>query len=384
METKEMAMSIAKAMAAPMQSAMTEICNKIYAQLDAEHKADIEKRNKFFTEQYNALEEERARLDDELVKCKADYGKKLADALADVDALKKALEAKGNEPVGKATGTETAPSASSATSKVKNFIKHHLYDKIYLKVKKGRHVYLNGEAGTGKNVIAEQIAMDLGLEFYMSSKLCDEYGLCGFVDANGHYIDTPFFHAFCYGGLFLFDEFDASDENAVTAINSALANGYYTFPKIGKVYAHENFRCIANGNTTGNGSDSKYTGRRCLDKSTLDRFSFVTVDYDEHIELCCAKNDKELVDFVHDLRKASAKCGVDMLCSYRSISMVKSDLDDAEYMKHDTIGGVLDSNIFKGVNKDNILNIYENMEKKHNKYAKAMSNYAWGLEKEAA
>lgn len=164
-------------------------------------------------------------------------------------------------------------------------------------------VYLHGPAGTGKNVLAKQVAEALNLEFYYCGCLQNKYELEGFVDAGGNYQETEFFRAFTKGGVFLFDEIDGTEAEVLIAFNAALANGYYNFPKYGKTKAHEDFVVIAAGNTSGRGATDAYNGRFQLDASTLDRFAFVKIGYDEKIELENAGGDKQLVEFFHAIRE---------------------------------------------------------------------------------
>lgn len=164
-------------------------------------------------------------------------------------------------------------------------------------------VYLFGPAGTGKNVLSEQVAEALNLPFYYAGCLQQKYELEGFINASGEYQETEFYKAFTAGGVFLFDEIDGTAAEVLIAFNAALANGYYNFPKHGKIKSHPNFRVIAAGNTTGRGANETYNGRFQLDASTLDRFAFVSLDYDKEIEIVSAGGDIELVEFAHELRK---------------------------------------------------------------------------------
>ena len=72
-----------------------------------------------------------------------------------------------------------------------------------------------GPAGTGKNFIAKQVADALGLDFYFSNAVTQEYKITGYGDANGEFVKTQFFDAFTKGGLFLLDEMDASCPEAL-------------------------------------------------------------------------------------------------------------------------------------------------------------------------
>ncbi|HIW87251.1 MAG TPA: AAA family ATPase, partial [Candidatus Onthomorpha intestinigallinarum] len=180
-------------------------------------------------------------------------------------------------------------------------------------------VYLYGPAGTGKNVLAKQVAEGLCLDFYYCGCLQNKYELEGFIDAGGNYQETEFFKAFTQGGVFLFDEIDGTAAEVLIAFNAALANGYYNFPKYGKIKAHDNFVCIAAGNTVGRGANDAYNGRFQLDASTLDRFAFVELDYDREIEISAAGGDEELVDFIHTVRGEINKSGLTYTASPRAI-----------------------------------------------------------------
>ena len=51
----------------------------------------------------------------------------------------------------------------------------------------------------------------------------------GFIDAQGRIVNTEFRKAYEHGGLFLFDEIDASFPQAILAFNAALANDFMDF-----------------------------------------------------------------------------------------------------------------------------------------------------------
>lgn len=199
---------------------------------------------------------------------------------------------------------------------------HNVFIDVAQLLKTGSHVYLHGPAGTGKTYLAKQAAAALGLEYFSDQKVANEYQLTGFVNAAGEFVETELYRAIKAGGLYLLDEIDASDPNAVTALNSALANGYITFAGAGRVEIPETFRVIATGNTIGRGASMEYCGRNPLDLATLDRFEFVGVEYDSEIELQKAKGNKEIVEFIHSVRLAAKNNGVAILASLRSIDAI--------------------------------------------------------------
>ena len=181
-------------------------------------------------------------------------------------------------------------------------------------------VFLVGPAGSGKNVICKQVAKALGIPFYFSNAVTQEYKITGFTDAMGVFHETQFYKAFKNGGLFFLDEIDASVPEVLVILNAAIANGYFDFPApIGYVEAHPDFRVVAAGNTYGYGASMEYVGRNQIDAATLDRFALVNIDYDEDIEMAVANNNTEIVKFAHDLRKACEKSGIRFVVSYRGI-----------------------------------------------------------------
>lgn len=187
-----------------------------------------------------------------------------------------------------------------------------------------KNVYLFGPAGSGKNVLCGQVAEALGLKFYYQNTLLTKFDLSGFKNAVGDFEKTEFFEAFTNGGLFMLDEVDNSSAEALVALNAALANGYYSFPGIGRVDCHPDFRCIAAGNTIGTGADAAYCGRYKMDASSRDRFQFIEVDYCPEIEESICAGHDDILQFVRDLRKAVQKVGAEMILGYRCmVSLVQ-------------------------------------------------------------
>lgn len=153
------------------------------------------------------------------------------------------------------------------------------------------NVYLVGPAGAGKTHAAIQCAKALDVPFHFTGAVASEFKLTGFMDAQGRIVSTEFRKAYENGGLFLFDEIDASYPQAVLAFNAALANDYMDFPDK-RVQRHEKFYCIAAANTYGQGADRQYVGRNQLDAASLDRFVFIDWKYDENLERQLAGNEK--------------------------------------------------------------------------------------------
>lgn len=179
---------------------------------------------------------------------------------------------------------------------------HRSLPVILQAVTSGASPFLVGPAGSGKTTLAEQVATVLKLKFYMAARVTSEFKLIGFITATGKVVRTQFREAYENGGVFLFDEVDASDPDALTAFNAALANGWGDFPD-GMVKRHPNFYAVAAGNTYGRGADRQYVGRNQLDAATLDRFQVFDIDYDEALELQLA-GDTAWVKYVQSVRRA--------------------------------------------------------------------------------
>ena len=244
-------------------------------------------------------------------------------------------------------------------------VKHSKFDMIKACIENDIPVYLAGPAGSGKNYTLEQISWELGLEFYFTNSVQQEYKLAGFIDAGGQYHETEFYKAFKNGGIFFLDEMDASIPEVLVLLNAAIANRYFEFPN-GKIKAHKNFRVVAAGNTVGSGADEMYTGRLVLDQATLDRFAIIDFGYDRNIEMHIAKGNKELVDFVEAIRTEAETNGIRATFSYRCIGMVTKLERTGLELKH-----ILAIAVFKGMEKDTINNF--RLYSLNNKYKTALN-----------
>lgn len=254
-------------------------------------------------------------------------------------------------------------------------IRHAKYNQIKTCIDNDIPVYLVGEAGTGKNFTLQEIATDLGYEFYFTNSVQQEYKLTGFIDAGGVYHETEFYKAFTNGGLFFLDEIDASIPEVLVLLNAAIANRYFEFPN-GRVDAHPNFRVVAAGNTVGSGANDLYTGRLVLDSATLDRFVIVEFDYDKNIELMISNDNEHLVNFIRGLRRFSKENGVRATFSYRCIITV-TKLEKAGLDLQD----ILAIAVFKGLDKDTIKTFRTDIQKDGNsgKYFYALQKYQQSL-----
>lgn len=183
-------------------------------------------------------------------------------------------------------------------------------------------IMLVGPAGCGKTAMGAHVAQALGFPLYITSTVFDTHELLGFVDGMGKYHSTPFREAFEHGGVWIADEVDAWDAAALLAANSALANGFATFPDNQMpVIRHANFRVVATANTFGHGADRVYVGRTELDAASLDRFATIAIDYDPTIEQTVSNGNLAWYDRVIEVRQSVRDKNIRHVVSTRAIIM---------------------------------------------------------------
>lgn len=258
--------------------------------------------------------EERSPFQEAMTQAIIEKGKELA-----TEDLKKELKQELNDFIEKTYGVlpKKMIIEREETKRDVTGLFHKDFEKICKIVDSNVPLMLVGGAGAGKNHTLEQVAEALGLTFYTTNAVNQDYKLTGFIDANGKYHETEFYKAFTNGGMFFLDEIDASCPEALIILNGAIANKYFDFP-VGRVQAHKDFRVVCAGNTYGTGADMVYVGRNVLDGATLDRFVVLNFDYDEDVEKALAY-DKDLFTFIRDLRKAVNDSGLRYIVSMRAL-----------------------------------------------------------------
>lgn len=145
-------------------------------------------------------------------------------------------------------------------------------------------VMLVGPAGSGKSEIASQCAEILGVPYGETpmtagatpSWLLGSWTMQGFTTRS-------FLEIYSGGGVFNFEEMDASDPNMLLVANNALASRRLFNPVNGEVYErHPDFIPFATANTFGMGASREFTARERLDAATIDRWRmgriFVPID----------------------------------------------------------------------------------------------------------
>lgn len=235
---------------------------------------------------------------------------------------------------------------------------HANYEKLKLCVTSGIIPMIVGPAGTGKSTAAEQLARDLGLKFYMANRIQNTFELVGFVNAAGEYVTTQFYEAYKNGGIFLFDEVDASSPEALVTINAAIAQKEMAFPGHARnVKMHKDFKAICAGNTFGTGSTLQYTGRNKLDAATLDRFMIIEWDYDKVLEDKII-NDKDLLSICWALRVACPAIEKSIIVSTRGIITLEKMLIANKDSKAFLVKDLFRQKFFENVSKANLKKIY--------------------------
>lgn len=164
-------------------------------------------------------------------------------------------------------------------------VTHHMFPRVLATVNREVHAYLPGPPGTGKSHMVEQVARALdrpfgAMSFHTQSTIAS---LVGYMDAHGNYVRTVFRDIYENGGIMLFDEMDGASPAIGIGMNSALANGFMSFPD-GMIKRHPDFVAVCTANTMGTGPTAEFAGRQKLDPATLNRFAKIFIDTDENME----------------------------------------------------------------------------------------------------
>lgn len=284
-----------------------------------------------------------------------------AEAAVEVERLKAELQAAKQHGTG--TTINITVNGNTTTTTTEEVLDPQ-FEFILDLVASGENVYLYGPAGSGKNTICAQIAKALNLEFYYQNTLVTKFDISGYKNAQGEFEETAAYKAMKNGGLLMLDELDNSQAEAIIALNAALANGYYTFGNGEQVKLHKNFRCMAAGNTNGQGATEEYCGRFAMDESSRDRFAFIQIGYNSDIEKSLSKGHTDILEFVHDLRNACKSLQIKLIAGYRAIGKL------AKFYETDT-EAVLNAFIFRGMQKDDIRQIAAALTTQ-NKYTNAV------------
>lgn len=201
------------------------------------------------------------------------------------------------------------------------FRKEHLKVLQFWMIGAEKNVLLQGETGTGKTTLIEQVAARLnwpvfvlgchgGLEF---QELVGRITLQ--PDGSTGWADGPLISAMRVGGIFLLDEMNFLKPEVAGGLNTILQATAYTIPETGEcVKAHPDFRIAATGNAIDGSGKSSYRGTQVSNIALLARFNLgIRIEYmtpaDEQkmIEAKAPKIQASVAHFVSEMADMARK-----------------------------------------------------------------------------
>lgn len=135
-----------------------------------------------------------------------------------------------------------------------------------------------GSHGTGKSFLIKQLADFLELDYAETpmtpgASRGDLLGRLTASKRNDGFTPSHFTQIYSGGGVFNFEELDASAPEMLIVLNNALANeSLFNSANATEYKRSAWFIAAACGNTFGTGATGQYTGRSRLDAASLDRF----------------------------------------------------------------------------------------------------------------
>jgi AAA domain (dynein-related subfamily) len=168
---------------------------------------------------------------------------------------------------------------------------HNLFGYALVLAENRQPIMLVGPHGTGKSHIAQQLSDYLAVDYGETPMTtgATRGDLLGRFTASP---DRPFIAArfdeiYGGGGVFNFEEIDASDPGMLIVLNNALATKRFYNSNSGEnVSRHEDFIAVSTANTYGTGATKDYNARERQDAATLDRWRMgrIWVELDENVE----------------------------------------------------------------------------------------------------
>jgi cobaltochelatase CobS len=180
-------------------------------------------------------------------------------------------------------------------------------------VKVNNNVYLYGKAGTGKTVLAKDVANYLGYgdadNYYIinCSQWTSPMQIIGGFGIKG-YKEGELAKAWKNGGILILDELPKLDPNTAGILNDALSEAtrdtaYITNGEGIKLLKHPQFGCIATGNTDMKTVGASFSGNNRQDYSLVDRFTGSMYIIKENEELEMRLTYKIVYNICEGLRK---------------------------------------------------------------------------------
>lgn len=203
--------------------------------------------------------------------------------------------AKGATHIQDLFNAKTPDIAKAKTSK--KYYKPKIFDTVLHALKTPEiNVLIKGPAGSGKSLMASELAQQLGLEFYAFS--CSGSMRYGHVIGSDKlYVDpdtkqtvskfelTELMSACQRPCLILLDECFSLAPDILIGLNGLFEPTNRAIEtKGGTVKLHCDCKVVVAANSDGRNIDRNYAGARRVDGSTLDRFITFRVDYDTTVE----------------------------------------------------------------------------------------------------
>lgn len=221
---------------------------------------------------------------------------------------------RGGNKAGKSSKPETETKKEQRTNR-KVGVHHQMESLVRLATTRQasgfvKPIYLPGPSGTGKSYAAKALAEAMGLQFDGCGTLADRYELTGFRTADGTVSETTFRRIWESGGVFLLDEIDRSNPDAIIWLNMALSNDAAAFPD-GLMARHPDCIIVATGNTRLTGPTARYTTAQRQDGAFCERFLFLDWPLDLDLEAYLARGNEAWLKRVRAIRKAMEAMGGD-------------------------------------------------------------------------
>jgi hypothetical protein len=166
---------------------------------------------------------------------------------------------------------------------------HDMFGYVLVLAEARQPIYLFGPKGTGKSHIARQLAYYLRTDYSETpmSLGANRGDLLGRFTASSEkpFITASFSDVYANGGVFNFEEMDASDPGMLIVLNNAMAGQSFYNSNFGeRLDRSPDFIGVATANTLANGDPSIYK-REALDPATLDRWNMgrVRMEHDQRV-----------------------------------------------------------------------------------------------------